>query len=100
MNKEGPDGEVATTDGAEEPSAVSALGRRFLKISDVAEELAVTNIQVRSLIKSGDLPAIQIGGRGQWRIERNKLEEYIAAAYARAEETTNAATEDTGEDDD
>jgi prophage regulatory protein len=30
------------------------------------------------------LPAIQIGGRGQWRIERAKLEDYITGAYARA----------------
>ncbi|WP_026535747.1 helix-turn-helix domain-containing protein [Arthrobacter sp. H14] len=62
-------------------------GPRFLAIPDVADELAATNIQVRSLIKSGDLPAIQIGGRGQWRIERSKLEEYIADAYRRAEQT-------------
>lgn len=100
MGKEGAAGDVAATDGGEEPSAAASPGRRILKISDVAEELAVTNIQVRSLIKSGELPAIQIGGRGQWRIERIKLEEYIDAAYARAEEITKTASEETGEDDD
>ena len=34
-------------------------------------------------MRSGDLPAIQIGGRNQWRIERSKLEEYIERAYER-----------------
>ncbi|GAB3261563.1 helix-turn-helix domain-containing protein [Arthrobacter pigmenti] len=63
-------------------------GPRFLTISDVAEELAVTNVQVKSLIKSQSLPAIQIGGRGQWRIERSKLEEYIEDAYRRAQQAT------------
>ena len=37
--------------------------------------------QVRTLIKSGDLPAIQIGGRGQWRIEAKELENYITRRY-------------------
>ncbi|GAB3264602.1 helix-turn-helix domain-containing protein [Arthrobacter pigmenti] len=67
-------------------------GPRFLTISDVAEELAVTKVQVKSLIKSQSLPAIQIGGRGQWRIERAKLEQYIEDAYRRAEQA--AADED------
>ena len=37
--------------------------------------------QAYALVRSGDLPAIQVGGRGQWRIERSKLEEYIARMY-------------------
>jgi excisionase family DNA binding protein len=37
---------------------------RFLTIKDVATELATSQSQVRALISSGDLPAIQIGGRG------------------------------------
>ena len=56
---------------------------RFLTIKDVAAELATSESQVRAIISSGDLPAIQIGGRGQWRIERSKLEDYIADAYTR-----------------
>ena len=32
---------------------------------------------------SGDLKGIQIGGRNQRRVERAKLEEYIAEAYQR-----------------
>jgi excisionase family DNA binding protein len=55
---------------------------RFLLLSDVAAELNVTDSQVYHLVRSGDLPAIKIGGRGQWRVERNQLEEYIQAKYA------------------
>lgn len=29
--------------------------------------------------RSGDLPAIQVGGRGQWQVERSKLEDSAAA---------------------
>lgn len=57
---------------------------RFLTIGQVADELASTPSLIRGLIRRGELPAIQVGGRGQWRIERMKLEEYITAAYARA----------------
>jgi excisionase family DNA binding protein len=55
---------------------------RFLLLSDVATELSVSDSQVYHLVRSGELPAIKIGGRGQWRVERTKLEEYIQAKYA------------------
>ncbi len=58
-----------------------------MTIPDVAQELTVSESQVRVLLKSGDLPAIQIGGRGQWRIARSKLEDYISDAYTRMAET-------------
>jgi hypothetical protein len=32
-------------------------------------------------VRSGDLPAIQVGGRGQWRIESTELEAYIQRLY-------------------
>jgi excisionase family DNA binding protein len=54
---------------------------RFLLMSDVAEELSVSLSQVYHMVRSGELPAIKVGGRGQWRIERAKLEEYIARKY-------------------
>lgn len=50
----------------------------------MAEELNTKESLVRALINPGNLLAIQIGGRGQWRIERAKLEDYITAAYTRA----------------
>lgn len=57
---------------------------RFLTLQQVAEELNTRQGTIRALIASGGLPAIQIGGRGQWRIERSRLEDYITAAYATA----------------
>ncbi|WP_313811331.1 helix-turn-helix domain-containing protein [Glutamicibacter sp.] len=59
---------------------------RFLRLEDVAEELNVKLPQVRALVKSGELKAIQIGGRGMWRVEREALEEYIQGRYAQARE--------------
>jgi excisionase family DNA binding protein len=55
---------------------------RFLLMSDVAELLNVTPSQVYHMVRSGELPAIKVGGRGQWRIERSRLEEYIERKYA------------------
>jgi excisionase family DNA binding protein len=51
-------------------------------LSDVAAELNVSDSQVYHMVRSGELPAIKIGGRGQWRVERAKLEDYIQRKYA------------------
>ena len=59
---------------------------RFLLLSDVAAELNVSDSQVYHMVRSGELPAIKIGGRGQWRVERSKLEEYIQHKYAETAE--------------
>ncbi|WP_422390214.1 helix-turn-helix domain-containing protein [Arthrobacter sp. N1] len=69
-------------DTTELPASSKPL--RFLTLRQVADELNTGEPVIRGLIRSGELPAIQVGGRGQWRIERVKLEEFIAAAYARA----------------
>lgn len=63
---------------------------RFLTLTDVAEVLNVTVRQVYSLVRSGALRGIQIGGRGQWRVENTALEDYIARQYERTEETLAA----------
>lgn len=55
--------------------------QKFLTIADVADYLSVSAGQVRTLIKNGEIPAIQVGGRGQWRIDGAKLEEYIERGY-------------------
>jgi len=62
------------------------MSARFMKMEEVAEELATTVSQVYHMVRSGELPAIKIGGRGQWRIERAKLEDYIAQRYAETAE--------------
>ena len=59
---------------------------RFLLMADVAEQLNVSPSQVYHMVRSGELPAIKIGGRGQWRIERSKLEDYIERKYAETAE--------------
>lgn len=64
---------------------MSSPSPRFLTLADVAEVLNVTVRQVYALVRSGELRGIQIGGRGQWRVENDQLEAYIARQYARAE---------------
>jgi excisionase family DNA binding protein len=54
---------------------------RFLTLADVAETLNISAAQTYALVRNGDLPAIKIGGRGQWRVEASELEEYIARQY-------------------
>jgi excisionase family DNA binding protein len=56
-------------------------GTRFLTLVDVAEVLNTSSAQVYALVRGGDLPAIKIGGRGQWRVEADELEKYIARMY-------------------
>lgn len=55
---------------------------RFLQLSDVADILNISQSQTYALVRSGELPAIKIGGRGQWRVERAQLETYIERMYA------------------
>jgi len=61
-------------------SDAAALGR-FLTLADTAEVLNISLNQAYSLVRSGELPAIKIGGNGQWRVERAVLESYIEAKY-------------------
>jgi excisionase family DNA binding protein len=59
------------------------MEKRFLLLADVAEVLNISPAQAYALVRSGELPAIKIGGRGQWRVEAPVLERYIQDAYAR-----------------
>lgn len=54
---------------------------RFLTLADVAETLNISASQTYALVRSGDLPAIKVGGRGQWRVEASVLEDYIQRMY-------------------
>jgi len=76
---------VVTTTAAEE-----VIDKRFLLLSDVAEILNISAAQTYALVRSGELPAIKVGGRGQWRVEAPVLEKYIQEAYARTREFVNA----------
>ena len=59
---------------------------RFLSLADVAEVLSTSVAQVYALVRRGDLPAIKIGGRGQWRVERDQLEAFIQRQYSQTRE--------------
>lgn len=65
-------------------------GPRFLTLADVAEVLNTSQAQVYALVRRGDLPAIKIGGRGQWRVEAEQLEDYIQRQYVATREFVDA----------
>lgn len=54
---------------------------RFLTLADTAEVLNISVNQAYGLVRSGELPAIKVGGAGHWRVERTVLESYIEAMY-------------------
>ncbi len=76
---------AGAVDGAECNDGAMSGTPRFLTLADVAEVLNTSSAQVYALVRRGDLPAIKIGGRGQWRVEGSRLEEYIAEQYKSAE---------------
>jgi len=57
---------------------------RFLTLADVAEQLQISAAASYALVHSGELPAFQIGGRGQWRIDEAKFEQFIEDRHAAA----------------
>jgi len=59
---------------------------RFLTMAQVADELNVKQSLVQGLIRTGELRAFQVGGRGMWRIGRQDVEDYINQAYQRTAE--------------
>ena len=67
-----------------------ATSPRFLTLADVAEILSTSSAQVYALVRRGELPAIKIGGRGQWRVESTQLEDYIERMYDEARAFVNA----------
>jgi excisionase family DNA binding protein len=72
---------------------------RFLQLADVAEMLNISSAQTYALVRSGELPAIKVGGRGQWRVEASELETYIQRMYSETREFVQshpfgASTED------
>lgn len=54
---------------------------RFLTLAEVAEILNTSVPQVYALVRRGELTGVKIGGRGQWRVENSRLEDYIAQLY-------------------
>lgn len=77
---------MPNTGNPDEPEYGSPMSARFLTLEEVADELAVTKTQVYTMVRDGELPAIKIGKKGHWRVERTKLEEYIEARYTETAE--------------
>ena len=63
---------------------------RFLTLADVSETLNISAAQAYALVRIGELPAIKVGGRGQWRIEAAELESYISRMYAQTRDFVSA----------
>ena len=61
--------------------------QRFLTLDDVAEILNISWSQAYALVRRKELIAIQIVGRGQWRVETEQLERFIQQKYAEAQST-------------
>lgn len=73
------------------------MAPRFVPLSDVAEMLSISASQAYALVRSGELRAIKVGGRGQWRVEDSEIESYIQRRYEATarmveEERANAQT--------
>jgi excisionase family DNA binding protein len=64
-----------------ERARASMASDRFLTLADVSDVLNISASQTYALVRNGDLEAIKVGGRGQWRVERDKLEAYINRMY-------------------
>lgn len=58
------------------------MASRFITLADVADTLSISAAQAYALVRTGELRAMKVGGRGQWRVETSELEDYIQRAYA------------------
>lgn len=63
----------------------------FVPLEYVERELSISKSQAYALVRSGDLKAIQVGGRGQWRVSLDELEAYIGRCYAESDRETGGA---------
>lgn len=70
--------DVADAPRGEEEPRRAVVEPAFLTLEDVATYLNVSVPQVYALVRSRELPAIKIGGRGVWRVGKKQLDEYIA----------------------
>lgn len=61
---------------------------QFVPLEHVMEQLSISRSQAYALVRTGDLRAIQVGGRSQWRIDLAELEAYIERAYAATDAET------------
>lgn len=71
------------------------LRRRFIPLDAVAEMFSISQAQAYALVRTGELRAIKVGGRGQWRVEMAEIELFIEKSYENtARETETVDTSD------
>ena len=75
------------------------MARRFLPLTEVSEILDISAAQAYALVRTGDLPAIKVGGRGQWRVETVELEAYIQRMYAETRDLVSTHTDGSSDGD-
>ena len=63
---------------------------QFLTLADVADILAISASQARAMVRPGELPAIQVGGRGQWRVEKVRFEEWVEQRHQETAQAVRA----------
>ncbi len=68
---------IVTTVDDDEQTPSLEVEPRFFTLDETARYLNVSHPQVYALVRSGELPAVKIGGRGVWRVDRHQLEAYI-----------------------
>jgi excisionase family DNA binding protein len=69
------------------------VAKRFIPLTEVSEILDISSAQAYALVRSGDLPAIKVGGRGQWRVETTALEDYIQRMYSQTRDFVRTQSE-------
>jgi excisionase family DNA binding protein len=65
------------TDPTPDVQAKLKVEPRFFTLEQTAQYLNVSVAQIYALVRSGELPAIKMGGRGVWRMDRYKLEDFV-----------------------
>lgn len=70
------------------------MAKRFIPLTEVSEVLDISSAQAYALVRSGELPAIKVGGRGQWRVETTVLEDYIQRMYSQTRQFVQTQGED------
>ena len=63
---------------------------RFMTLEEVATYLNVSVTQTYALVRSHELPAIKLGGRGVWRVDKNQLDAYLERLHAETREWIRA----------
>jgi excisionase family DNA binding protein len=71
-------------------AAASEIQPRYMTLEDVATYLSVSVPQVYALVRSGALPAIKIGGRGVWRVDRGQLDTYLERLHEETQQWARA----------